>query len=140
MNHIYISIERLKQIPIQDIRITRNDEPSDDKFMPFVVAHNSCNTNIFDIACSNLTKIAQCDKLKNLINRETTLSSTRQLRNFRLFLHMQSLTFNAVDILFLSVNVMTILGAEHDYIYTGSELITTDRIKIYTYQKMTCRV
>ena len=133
-------IERAKQIPIQTLRATRNNEfESANEMIPFVTTHNPANPNIFNIARVNLPILAQNEKLKDLITQNTVIQSKRQPPNLKRLLTKARFDPQHNN----EPNVVSPCKDKRcgtcKYIHSGPDITTKDGTKIYTNANMNCK-
>lgn len=132
------ALERAKSIPIAELRATHDVEVQNDK-IPFVVTHNPCNTNIFEVAQINLPIISQNTKLKELINKEKLLSSKRQPPNLKRLLTRAKFDRNHPKPTFSVSKCNDSRCGTCAYIHTGTELLTKDGTRIFPNENMNCK-
>ena len=140
-NIIQHGIERAKQIPIESLRTTRNRAPTsanNDDIIPFVVTHNPCNPNIFNIAKANLPILTQSEKLKDLITPNTLIQSKRQPPNLKRLLTKARFDPQGDDKTVVSPCKDNRCGT-CKYIHSGHEITSKDGTKIYTNANMDCK-
>ena len=130
-------IHKAKQIPIEQLRSTRQELTTCNDKIPFVVTHNPRNCNIVSVAKANLPILSQDTKLRKLINSETFLSSKRQPQNLKRLLTRAR--FDDMDKQFTVSKCNDSRCATCPYIYVGEGMEIPNGQKLFANANMTCK-
>ncbi|CAC5388550.1 unnamed protein product [Mytilus coruscus] len=125
-----------KQIPINQLRSTREEQSNNNDKIPFVITHNPRNFKFIPVAKANLSILGQDEKMRRFINSETLLQSKRQPQNLKRLLTRarfdQKRTFS------VSKCRDSRCGA-CPYIHVGKRMYIPNGVSLFTNEDITCK-
>ena len=132
-------IQMAKQIPIDQLRSTREKQTEQDDKIPFVITHNPRNYDIVPVAKANLPILRQDAKMRDLITPETILKSKRQPRNLKRLLTKARFDEPETAIKFSVSKCQDSRCGTCPYIHVGETMEIPSGQSLFANADMTCK-